>query len=402
MTAFLFVLMLVVGAVLAIPLLFFVWQAIGYHLERDKADQMAASADELSVSRPVRFAVLMPAHNEAGGVAATVTALLPQLGAHGQLLVVADNCSDDTADRAREAGATVVERHDAERRGKGYALDFGVKHLRSDPPEVVIVLDADCVLDGGSAARLASMAMMLGRPVQARYDMLLPEDASTGLRVTAFAWRVKTRVRSLGMRFMRGPNQLLGTGMAFPWAMLAAADLANGHLVEDLKLGIECASAGTPALYTDAARVVSQFPASDRAAATQKERWERGHLSVIPAFVPGLIKQSLKLRRPALLLVALDICVPPLALLAASIMLWAVLSLVIGLFASMPLLVAAGLALPLVFAGVIAALWRAVGRDLLGGAQVLAIPGYVLAKVPTYVSALLGRSGPGWVRTDRS
>jgi cellulose synthase/poly-beta-1,6-N-acetylglucosamine synthase-like glycosyltransferase len=397
MTLFLSCLLWLAGAVLAVPLLFFVWQALGYVRERSRPDPAPAAGP-----RP-RLAILVPSHNEAGGIAETVKALLPELGPHDRLVVVADNCSDDTATHARQAGATMIERHDAERRGKGYALDFGMQHLRADPPDVVLIVDADCRLEPGSAARLGTMVMSLGRPVQARYDMQLPDaNASPGLRVTAFAWRVKTHVRSLGLRFMRAPNQLLGTGMAFPWATLAAAELATGHIVEDLKLGIECAVAGTPAIYAPSARVISQFPSSDQAAAKQKERWERGHMGIVGTFVPGLVKQALRLRNGKLLLLALDICVPPLALLAMAIVLWSIAALAVAVFTWTTWLLIVGVAMPLIFAVTIYSLWRAVGRDLLGGAQALAIPGYVLAKIPTYVKALLGRSGPGWVRTDRS
>lgn len=399
MKAVLELLLLLSSAVLAVPVLFFVWQAVGYVRERSRPDPQPSPA----VAKPCRLAILVPSHNEAGGIADTVKALLPELGPQDRLVVIADNCNDDTAALARAAGATVIERHDADRRGKGYALDFGMQHLRADPPDVVLIVDADCRLESGSAARLGAMVMSLGRPVQARYDMLLPDgNASPGLRVTAFAWRVKTHVRSLGLRFMRAPNQLLGTGMAFPWATLASAELATGHIVEDLKLGIECAVAGTPAIYAPSARVISRFPSSDQAAAKQKERWERGHLGIVGTFVPGLVKQAIRLRQGKLLLLALDICVPPLALLAVAIVLWSIAALIVGAFTWSPWLLIAGSVMPLIFALTIFALWRAVGRDLLGGAQALAIPGYVLAKIPTYVKALLGRSGPGWVRTDRS
>ena len=101
-------------------------------------------APALDGSTP-RTTVIIPAHNEEGGIAATVAAIKPS---GVDILVVADNCTDATAKRAREAGATAVERHDATARGKGYALAFGREALRRDPPDVVIILDADCVPDG--------------------------------------------------------------------------------------------------------------------------------------------------------------------------------------------------------------------------------------------------------------
>ena len=86
-----------------------------------------------------------------------------------RLLVVADNCSDDTAALARTAGAEVVERSNAQQRGKGYALDFGVRHLASAAPDVMIIVDADCQVGEGSIERLANCCIDSGRPTQALY-----------------------------------------------------------------------------------------------------------------------------------------------------------------------------------------------------------------------------------------
>jgi cellulose synthase/poly-beta-1,6-N-acetylglucosamine synthase-like glycosyltransferase len=68
-------------------------------------------------------AVLIPAHNESAGIEATLRCLQAQLRAGDRVLVVADNCDDDTAAVARDAGAEVIERIDAIHRGKGFALD---------------------------------------------------------------------------------------------------------------------------------------------------------------------------------------------------------------------------------------------------------------------------------------
>ena len=91
-----------------------------------------------------RLAILVPAHNESAVIADTLASLLPQLAEGDRLLVVADNCTDDTAGIAMAAGSEVIKRTDSERRGKGYALDYGVRHLAQKPPEVLIIVDADC------------------------------------------------------------------------------------------------------------------------------------------------------------------------------------------------------------------------------------------------------------------
>jgi cellulose synthase/poly-beta-1,6-N-acetylglucosamine synthase-like glycosyltransferase len=94
------------------------------------------------------IAVLVPAHNEAAGIGATLRSIRAQLQHGDRVLVVADNCIDDTAAAASAAGAETIERHDPARRGKGYALDFGVRYLTLAPPEVVIIVDADCLPTG--------------------------------------------------------------------------------------------------------------------------------------------------------------------------------------------------------------------------------------------------------------
>ena len=99
------------------------------------------------------LAVLVPAHNESAHLAPTLANLQAQLAPGDRLLVVADNCDDDTAECARRAGAEVVERHDRSRRGKGYALAHGVAHLSRCPPGMVLVVDADCQLSPGALER---------------------------------------------------------------------------------------------------------------------------------------------------------------------------------------------------------------------------------------------------------
>ena len=114
----------------------------------------AVFAGSLSSPRP-RLAVLMPAHNESAGIVPAIDAVNKQLRPGDRLLVVADNCADDTARVAAAAGAQVAERTDPLRRGKGYALDFGVRRLAADPPEVVVIVDADCEVHPGALDRLA-------------------------------------------------------------------------------------------------------------------------------------------------------------------------------------------------------------------------------------------------------
>jgi glycosyltransferase involved in cell wall biosynthesis len=217
-------LLLVDALVLALP-------ALVFFIECAAALLPAPSRAAVAPPGRLRIAVLIPAHDEAGSIGATVSALLPELREGDFLLVVADNCTDATAAIAEAAGARVVRRTDGERRGKGYALEFGIAHLAADPPDGVEVIDADCRARPGSVRRLAEFAVEHGRPAQADNLLTLPEGASPLASLSVLAFLVRNRVRPTGLRRLSLPCHLMGTGMAFPWHVLRKAPPTGAHLV---------------------------------------------------------------------------------------------------------------------------------------------------------------------------
>ncbi len=397
---FLNLLCLLVSGLLCIPVVVLVLQVVTASFARRRSPQ-AAMLPSPTPTAP-RFAVIMPAHNEAQGITQAIQTVLPQCQPGDRLIVVADNCSDDTAAVALAAGAEVIERFDTHLRGKGYALDFGVRHLAaSKPPEVAVIVDADCLVAPGALATLVLSSVAHQRPVQALYLMHSPPDAGLKTRIAEFAWVVKNHVRPLGYVRWGWPCQLMGTGMAFPWELIRQAPLATGHIVEDMQLGLDLAAAGSPPLFCEAALVSSHFPSQAEGTQSQRTRWEHGHLSVIAAHAPRLIWQALTRRQGVLLAMALDLCVPPLASLVLMLLGWFVLS---GLWWWL-----AGWGSPAALAGVaLAGLSLAVGlswygfaRHVVSGRELLSVPAYVLGKIPLYMRLLLKKGQAEWVRTKR-
>lgn len=349
--------------------------------------------------RPI-VAIIVPAHDEATLIARTLRSIVPQLAAGDRLLVVADNCKDDTASIAAAAGAEVIARTDVDRRGKGYALDFGIRHLAQMAPDVVLVIDGDCEIAAGAVEHLARRSAASGRPVQALYRMHAPARSSITTRIAGFAWLVKNQVRPLGFHRLGLPCQLMGTGMAFPWHSISQSLLATGHLVEDLKLGVELARAGMPPLLCPEARVNSSFPATGRGLAEQRRRWEHGHLGMILGVAPGLFVQGLAQRRLPLLAMALDLCVPPLALLMLLATATCAGSVAAHAYTgtTLPLLLATA-ALVLPTTAVLLA-WMRHGRSVIALQDLACAPLYMLWKVPLYLMFALKRQA-AWVRTRR-
>ena len=93
------------------------------------------SAIGFGAKSPKKLAVIIPAHNEARGIVPTIEDIKPQLRFGDRLIVVADNCTDDTAAVASSAGAEVISRDDLTQIGKGYALGWAINHISIDPPD---------------------------------------------------------------------------------------------------------------------------------------------------------------------------------------------------------------------------------------------------------------------------
>lgn len=345
-----------------------------------------------------RIGVVIPAHNERDIVAATVAAVRADLRAVDRIIVVADNCSDDTAAIARPAGADAIERNDRARGGKGYALQFGVDHLRHDPPETVVFIDADCRPAPGAIARIAARAAYLQRPVQALYLMNAPAGAGPKAAVSAFAWLLMNRVRMSGLQRLAGVTRLTGSGMAFPWRLVSASNFASGEIVEDLALTLTMIEAGAPPFLDLGAVVTSELARSEKGATTQRARWEHGSIRMAWRTAPKLFLKGLTGDRRALAM-AFDLAVPPLTVLAVAIVTMLPVSALAALGGvTAPLMLS--LLSAFLFVASVAFAWRAHGREVLPVGELKAIAPYFLGKARVY-GAEGRRSAQRWTRTER-
>jgi cellulose synthase/poly-beta-1,6-N-acetylglucosamine synthase-like glycosyltransferase len=363
------------------------------------------AAARVSVERDShqRLVVLVPAHNESTGLLLTLADIKQQLRTGDGILVVADNCSDDTAAIALAQSVEVIERNDPAKRGKGYALDFGLQHLKLSPPEIVVMVDADCRIAPNAINYLAKACSTTGRPVQALDLMTAPAGSGVNHQVAEFAWRVKNWLRPLGFKALGLPCQLMGTGMAFPWDVICCADLNSGWVVEDLKLGLDLTSKGHPPVFCPSARVTSEFASSARAARTQRERWEGGHISVILTTVPRMFFKAVSYRDWNLLALTLDLAVPPLSLLAILVIaMFTVTTLSYALLGFSSLAPALSTATLLAFLLAAGLAWLKCGRDIVPVNAILLIAPYIFRKLGLYRAVLFEKTDAQWIRTDRT
>ena len=347
-----------------------------------------------------RLAVLIPSHNEEAIVAGILQDVKSQVQENDRVIVIADNCEDSTAAVAKSHGAEAFERFDETDRGKAYALKFALEKLEADPPEVVIVVDADCRISSDALAYLSSKAAKLDRPVQGSYIFGEQQDGVASNNASSFTLWFKNHISPLGSLRLGMPCQLTGSGMAFPWHVIRKVNVANQSLAEDTTLGLELAYAGHPPTFCPEARIDGHVPKEWGTLVQQRRRWEQGYLESILSNAPKMTLRSITSFKPGLLWAAFDLCIPPLALLGIA---WAILTL-----PAVVLALLGGTALPAIVLGVGAILmgsslvlgWLVHCRDKVPAKAILAMPWFLVRKVVIYASLLLKREKV-WLRTER-
>lgn len=351
----------------------------------------------------ISYKILIPAHNEASIIGKTLAKLVAELPDFNpeNIILIADNCTDSTANIARSLGVTVLERHDTSQRGKGFALDFGIQHLRANShPDVLVVIDADCETNKDSLAALINLVAALGRPAQMTNIMRVIENASIKQKIAGFAWFIKNKIRTFAMYKMGLPVALTGTGMALPWPLLKTVQIGHGNIVEDMQLGIDCAINGYAPVFCLNAEIKSDFPEQSAAELSQRLRWEHGHLQTIFLHLPLLIKASWRQKDWRLFAMALDIGVPPISLL--------ILITLCGLFClSILVLIKATTTAFFIlllsffyFTVMLGTIWWRYGQSFLSVKELFGIPIYVITKLEIYLAFIFNRQKE-WVKTDR-
>jgi len=269
-----------------------------------------------------RFAILVPAHNEALviGRALAGFAALDYPSELFQVHVVADNCSDDTAGIVRAAGFQVHERADTVAPGKGPALNWLYRRVRDGdwPFDAVVIIDADTTLHPAFLRHVAAALDDGAAALQAFYGVRDAGDSTaTAIRYAALACR--HHVRPLGRTALGGSCGLFGNGMVFSTELMDGRQW-TGHLTEDMEFQMELLLDGHCVAYVPGAVLEAEMPGTLDAAVTQNERWELGRIQMARRYVPLLARRAIRQRRlrAASVDAVLDHLVPPLSVLIAA------------------------------------------------------------------------------------
>ncbi len=350
-----------------------------------------------------RIAVLIPAHDEAAFIARCVASLRAQTypAELREIVVIADNCSDDTAAVAASAGAEVLVRDEPASRGKGRALQWALDRLliRSPPPDAVVIVDADSVAQVDFLSELVRRFEAGSDAVQG--ESLLTEDESTEGALRAAAFLLVNRARPMGRAVLHLPSGLSGNGMLFGRDVLVRHPWSAFTSAEDVEYHVKLRLAGVEVAFAQGAVLRSPPAPHARAAEQQQLRWEGGKLHLVRSQIPRLVGRALRERRPSLLDTALELAVPPLGFLAAGAFL---LSAVGALLYATGLLSAWALITPLVALASIPVYvlvgFRAAEAPRSAYRSLVRAPGFVVSKTLRAYRLLRFRAD-SWVRTER-
>lgn len=360
-----------------------------------------------------RFSIVVPAHNEAAVIAhclKSLNALDYPVGMR-RVIVVADNCTDDTA-RIAATSATVYKRLDTHHRGKGYALEWGLRRLFANDggwTDAVVIFDADTVVDSQFLRQMEARLRSGSLALQGQYKLLDPfHNWRTALLYSALL--LHNRMRPLARQALGWTTLLKGNGMCFSRTLLERLGWSAYGLAEDIEYTTTLLDAGVRVESVPAAVLYAEAPRTRAQADTQRMRWEGGRFALARRDGMRLLHSSLRSHSAPRFDWAMDLLTPPMAILIGIPLLMTLLNAGLWLLLSM-----LGMSTPV--AGYAVWAWLAlffgacihvVGGLLISGADpraylyLLATPIFLIWKLQIYVVMLLGRSPRGWVRTERT
>jgi 1,2-diacylglycerol 3-beta-glucosyltransferase len=222
------------------------------------------------------FAIVIPAHNEEQNISTTLRscAVLDYPKDKYRIFVIADNCSDRTAEIAKKNGATCLERHDEEKKGKGFALEWGFKQILVERHDALVVLDADCQLDN-HALRIFDHYLKNGEKVLQTNDAASNPDSNAMSYAVAVGNLVENRLfyapkSRLGLAVL-----LRGTGMVFRREVLEQHPWEAHSVVEDAEYTLRLIKSGIKIRFINEVNVFSEFPDQKGQLQVQRMRWAR-------------------------------------------------------------------------------------------------------------------------------
>jgi cellulose synthase/poly-beta-1,6-N-acetylglucosamine synthase-like glycosyltransferase len=244
-----------------------------------------------------RFALVVAAHNEEPVIANVIDSLKQQSYPQDlyDIFVIADNCTDNTADIARKNGAFVYERFNNLQRGKGYALDWMFKKLFNiyDKYDAVAVFDADNLVSANFLREMNKQLRNGHKIIQGYIDSKNPFDSWITLSYSIAFW-LSNQLFQTPRYYLGLSCGLCGTGFAIDIQVLREIGWGATCLTEDLEFTMKLAIHGMKVAWAQNAVVYDEKPLTLKQSWNQRKRWMQGHADCARRFLPLLFSKAFK------------------------------------------------------------------------------------------------------------
>ena len=246
-----------------------------------------------------RFAILIPAHNEAAVIEATLESAekLDYPAALFETVVVADNCTDETAQVARAFRVHVLERKDEKQRGKGFALHWAFEALKEkgefDVYDAFVIIDADTVFEPGFLRAMDVRVTGGEMAIQGYYDVISPEGSPMG-SLSYLGFALSRNLRYKGRTKLGWSSNLLGNGMCFSREVIRRFGWGATSIVEDMEYAVMLRLNGIKVSFAPEAFVFAEIPETFKASRIQRSRWDIGRFQVRNRYLLRLVKEGFR------------------------------------------------------------------------------------------------------------
>lgn len=248
-----------------------------------------------------RFALVVCAHNESAVIEGIVDNLqkLDYPKELYDVYVLADNCTDNTAELSRKGGALVYERFNDKLRGKGYALkEFFEEFLfkTGDKYDAVAVFDADNLVSTNYLKKMNNELLRGNKVMQCYLDTKNPDDTWITLSYALSYW-IMNRAFQLARKRLGLSAAIGGTGFCISMDVLREIGWDALSLTEDLEFTMKCIMRGIKVVWVHTAKIYDEKPLEFKASYRQRLRWLQGHWDCAYKYTIPLLKDFIKTRR---------------------------------------------------------------------------------------------------------
>ncbi|MEX2351389.1 MAG: glycosyltransferase family 2 protein [Balneolaceae bacterium] len=378
---------------------------LGYQFLLGLLALKAKKISSFETDKSRKFAIIVPAHNEEKDISKTIYSLsgLIYPKRYYEVFVIADNCTDNTANISRSLGVTVLERTNKEKTGKGYALRWAFDKIlaKQDAFDAIIVVDADSLISGNYLEVMNYYLEQGSRVIQSS-DLVLPDPGNWSIEATRIGFLLYNYVKPLGRKVLNLNMGLRGNGMCFSADVLRDVPWEAWSLIEDVEYGLILLLNEEKIDFSPEATVLAQMPVEAKNAESQRSRWELGRFGIIKTYTLKFLAKAIRKRSVSYFDVFLDLITPPfvnIMLMTTALLLLATLLWFLGVLPALHILLW-GILLVTGIAYLFLGLYVS-GADKNLYKSLLRIPYYIFWKMNLYLNVFRKGKTKEWVRTER-